>query len=84
MRIVVIVSEAQPELLKELNAIPVRFRADRIRTLAALGLLASRGCLTLPTTPQPTFTRSGGETLNRSCSPQVAKVRDQLRKNLMG
>jgi hypothetical protein len=37
MRIVVSVTEANPELIKLLNAVPPRQRAERLRVLASVG-----------------------------------------------
>lgn len=38
MRIVVIVTEGHPELYRDLLTIPIRQRAERMRTLASMGL----------------------------------------------
>lgn len=84
MRIVIIVSDGHPELFKELNAIPVSYRADRIRTLATLGLLLSRAASTLPAPAASSSLISGGEAPLRASSPQLNKVRDHLRKTLLG
>lgn len=43
IRVVLGVSPAHPELLNELRALPKRDRADRVRTLATLGLMLAHG-----------------------------------------
>jgi len=43
IRIVVAVSRAQPELFADLAALSTRGRAERVRTLATLGVLAAKG-----------------------------------------
>ena len=42
IRVVLNVSAASPELRNELEAIPLRHRAERIRSLATLGLMVAR------------------------------------------
>jgi|GEM_PF-5923079 len=49
MRIVVIVTDAHPELREELNKISPRGRAERLRSLATLGVSLSRHGFTAPT-----------------------------------
>lgn len=43
IRVVLNVSAASPELREELEVIPLRHRAERIRSLATLGLMVARG-----------------------------------------
>jgi hypothetical protein len=43
VRVVLNVSGANPELRDELEKTPVRHRAERIRSLATLGLMVARG-----------------------------------------
>ncbi|MCG7871061.1 MAG: hypothetical protein JAZ11_03035 [Candidatus Thiodiazotropha lotti] len=43
IRVVLNVSAANPELRDELEVIPLRHRAERIRSLATLGLMMARG-----------------------------------------
>ncbi len=45
LRIVVILNEANPELLEELSRISPRARAERVRVLANMGLSLTRGRL---------------------------------------
>jgi len=42
IRVVLSVSAASPELLEEMERIPVRHRAERIRALATLGLMGTK------------------------------------------
>lgn len=84
MRIVIIVSDSHPELLNELSAMPVRYRADRIRTLAVLGLIASKGTANLTARLSTASPILEGEAVVRAPHPHLNKVRDQLRQSLMG
>ncbi|MES9922427.1 MAG: hypothetical protein ABW161_19590 [Candidatus Thiodiazotropha sp.] len=43
IRVVLNISAANPELRDELESIPLRHRAERIRSLATLGLMVARG-----------------------------------------
>lgn len=43
IRIALTVSAANPELLEDMERIPARYRAERIRNLASIGLMAQRG-----------------------------------------
>lgn len=47
IRVVLVVTSANPELLDDLDKVPPRLRAERVRTLATLGI-ASLSCR-----PQP-------------------------------
>ena len=49
IRVVLTVTPASPELFAGLKDVPARFRAERVRTLATLGLAAVSGGI-LPTT----------------------------------
>lgn len=48
IRVVMVVTEANPELLADLAKVPARLRAERIRTLATVGIAAMSGsaCIT--------------------------------------
>lgn len=48
LRMLLTIPEAQKELYEAIESIPVRHRAERIRTLAAIGLAALRGPSSLP------------------------------------
>ncbi len=43
IRVVVVVTQGNPELLAELEKMPARLRAERIRTLATIGLTVVPG-----------------------------------------
>lgn len=43
IRIVLTVTQASPELYAALQAVPARLRAERVRTLATLGLVIASG-----------------------------------------
>lgn len=43
MRVVVGISGSHHELLDDLETLPIRERAERIRTLATIGLMTARG-----------------------------------------
>jgi hypothetical protein len=43
MRIVLSVTKANPELFEALESVPPRLRAERLRILATIGLMASKG-----------------------------------------
>ena len=49
IRVVLTVTPASPELFAGLKDVPARFRAERVRTLATLGLAAVSGGI-LPAT----------------------------------
>jgi len=64
LRIVVVVNEVSPELLAALEGLPPRSRAERIRTLATLGLsvFGGRGApeaVTLKAPPVPANKQNG-------------------------
>lgn len=84
MRIVVIIADGHPELMADLGAIPVRYRADRMRTLATLGLISSRGGVTSSSTHRTSSPNSDKESTGHSSPTQLAMVRTQLRKSLLG
>lgn len=55
IRIVLTVTQASPELFAALQEVPARLRAERVRTLATLGLAAVCGGIgSRPTTGQIT------------------------------
>lgn len=84
MRIVVLVSEGHPELIKDLCDVPLRSRADRIRTLAVIGLLASRSG-SISQYPSLIAAQGGDHGVGRKdSSAELTKVRDRLRKTLIG
>lgn len=62
MRIVLTVTDANPELCAELEKIAPRLRAERIRTLATLGIVAAqeaRKAVDLSTSASPPDAASG-------------------------
>lgn len=48
IRVVLTVTSANPELFSDLEKVPARLRAERVRTLATLGLAAMSGGLAVP------------------------------------
>ncbi len=48
LRMLLTIPEAHKELYEAIESIPVRHRAERIRTLAAIGLASLRGRAPLP------------------------------------
>ena len=62
IRVVLTVTPANPELFAALKDVPARLRAERVRTLATLGIAAvSGGIVTAKTTttPDPPASRQG-------------------------
>lgn len=63
IRVVVGISGSHHELLNDLSALPVRDRAERIRTLATIGLMAARGTVDLnESAPKATIQRQKSKT----------------------
>ena len=57
IRIVLTVTQASPELFAALKDVPARLRAERVRTLATLGIAAISGGISgKPAIDQPTQT----------------------------
>lgn len=53
IRIVLTVTQASPELFAALQEVPARLRAERVRTLATLGLAAMSGGIAITKLPVP-------------------------------
>lgn len=53
IRVVLTVTSANPELFADLGRVPARLRAERIRTLATLGLAAISGGIVITKPPMP-------------------------------
>jgi len=51
IRVVLTVTPANPELFAELGRVPARLRAERVRTLATLGLAAVSGSIAVTKLP---------------------------------
>jgi len=66
MRVVVHVNQAHAELKADLASVPQRFRAERLRTLAAIGLMMSHGGMPA-TKPDPH--REVSETQKKETKP---------------
>jgi hypothetical protein len=63
IRVVLTTTPANPELFADLSEVPARLRAERVRTLATLGLVALSGgiALTRPTALASTETEERGK-----------------------
>lgn len=66
IRIVLTVTPANPELFADLGKVPARLRAERVRTLATLGLAAMSGGIAItkpsvPDSPSPAMGQQGKE-----------------------
>ena len=69
IRIALSISAATPELLVDIESIPARHRAERIRNLASIGLMAQRGgAVGVVAAPQAVAVESLPE--NKPDSPQ--------------
>jgi hypothetical protein len=53
IRVVLTVTPANPELFADLGKVPARLRAERVRTLATLGLAAMSGGIAITKPPVP-------------------------------
>jgi len=70
IRVVLTVTPANPELFADLGKVPARLRAERVRTLATLGLAAMSGggiAITKPAAPgSPATDQQGKERPTRA------------------
>lgn len=83
MRIVVLLSETgHPELSGELASLPARQRAERLRTLATVGLLFTKGRQPIPLQSSPQTPVTEMVPPRRQHSAEFSRIREQLRKNL--
>lgn len=63
IRVVLTVTSANPELLNDLKDVPARLRAERVRTLATLGIAAMSGGIGIakPAAPMDTTSDQRGK-----------------------
>lgn len=79
MRVVIVITDSHPELLTDLMARPIKGRAERLRTLATLGLATIQGHFVA----RPPSSVSQGEERGRGlANATVALVRQQLKASL--
>ena len=69
LRVVLTVTPANPELFADLSDVPARLRAERVRTLATLGLAAVSGGVAMP---RPTIPMSAGTEAHGERTPTRA------------
>jgi len=82
MRILVTINQSQPELLNELRKLEPRHRAERIRTLAFLGLKSHNKYNASAVTPTVAQTNDKDSDMKQSANSALQEALNQGLKNL--
>lgn len=83
MRIVVVWPEGMhPELRAELEALSPRLRAERLRTLATIGLFVARGHVTPTLMPSAVSTHTEASMKGTPSSPALLQLMGKLKDSL--